>query len=305
MKKHSHKKQSTPRHPRIVARGDGLTVISTGRKKRGLSDMYVRLLGASWRRMILLLVAVYISINVVFALTYLAIGDGITNAQKGSFADAFFFSVQTIATIGYGALTPHGLIANLLVTLESMFGFAFYGVVTGLVFSKFSRPTARILFSDKAVITNHNGKPHFMLRLANERDNRIVDTSARLTLMRDEKTTEGVLMRRFYDLPLVRRQIPILRLTWSVMHEIDERSPLYGMTPESLTEMEAEIIISITGIDDTLSQTIHARHSYIADEIVCDAVFEDILLRRDDYVLEVRYDRFHQLKSGVSSNDSE
>jgi len=280
----------------MVARGDGPKVIPTGRRKQVLGDMYVRLLGASWKRMILLMVAVYLALNVLFASAYLAIGDGIENAHKGAFDDAFFFSVQTIATIGYGAMTPHGIIANLLVTLESMFGFAFYAVVTGLVFSKFSRPTARILFSDKAIIASHDGKPHFMLRLANERDNRIVDTSAKLTLMRNQITAEGTLMRRFHDLPLVRREIPILRLTWMVMHEINDQSPLYGMTSESLAEMEAEIIISIRGMDDTLSQTIHARHSYIAGEIVCNAAFEDILLRRDDYVLEVRYDRFHQLK---------
>jgi len=297
MTKHPHQHSVTPRHLRLIARGDGFTVISTGRRRQGLKDIYARLLGASWKKIIVIMAGVYLFINVLFALAYLAIGNGIDNAHKGSFADAFFFSVQTIATIGYGSLTPHGLVANLLVTLESMFGFAFYAVVTGLVFSKFSRPTARILFSDKAVITNHNGKRHFMLRLANERDNRIVDASAKLTLMRDEKSTEGTLMRRFYDLPLVRREIPILRLTWTVMHAIDEHSPLYGMTPEKITESEAEVIISITGIDETLSHTIHARHSYIGQEIICDAAFGDILIRRDDYVLEVRYDRFHQLKT--------
>lgn len=297
MRKSFRKQKNTSRHIRLVTRGDGFKVIMTGRRKQVLGDTYVRLLGASWKRIICILAAVYLILNVLFALAYLCLGDGIENARPGSFADAFFFSVQTIATIGYGKMTPQTLPANLLVTLESMFGFAFYGVVTGLVFSKFSRPTARILFSDKALITTHNGKPHFMLRLANERDNRIVETSAKLTLMRDEKTAEGVAMRSFYELPLVRREIPILRLTWTVMHEINEKSPLYGMTPEKFAADESEIIIAITGMDETLSQTIHARHSYIAEEIVYDAAFEDILHRREDYVLEVRYDLFHQVKS--------
>jgi inward rectifier potassium channel len=296
MKSRKKPDNTIPRHPRMVSRGDGLKIISTGRRKQILGDTYIRLLGARWRKIILVMTSLYIVINIVFALAYLSIRDGIEHAHSGSFADAFFFSVQTLATIGYGGMIPHGIIANLLVTLESMFGFAFYGVVTGLVFSKFSRPTARILFSDKAVINTHNGKPHFMLRMANERDNRIVDASAKLTLMRDEKTQEGVSMRRFYDLPLVRREIPILRLTWTVMHEITEHSPLFNITPEKLSAMEAEIIVSVSGIDETLSQTVHARHSYIMDEIICGSAFEDILIRRENYVLEVRYDRFHHLK---------
>ncbi len=287
---------ATPRHPRLISRGDGFDVIAIGKRPPIFDDLYIKLLGGSWKRMIGIMSVLYLTINLAFALAYLAIGDGLVNARHGSFQDAFFFSVQTLATIGYGSITPNGTVANLLVTLESMFGFAFYGVVTGLVFSKFSRPTARVLFSNKAIIGMHNGKPHFMLRMINERRNRIVDATAKMTLMRDEKTIEGSVMRRFYDLPLVRRDIPILRLSWTVMHLIDEHSPLYQMTTEKLQAVEAEIIISINGIDDTLSQNIHARHSYIADEIVCGAAFEDILHRRDDYVLEVRYDRFHNIK---------
>ena len=295
MKKRAKTSLNMPRHPRMVSRGDAFTIIHIGRRRQFVGDLYAQLLGAPWRVMIPAMVGVYFLLNIVFALAYLAIGDGIDHANNGSFADAFFFSVQTFASIGYGAMTPHGLAANMLMTAESVCSFSFYAVVTGLLFSKFSRPTSRIVFSDKAIITTHDGKPHFMLRLANERDNRIVDATAKLTLMRDEVTVEGKRMRRFHDLPLVRNETPILRLTWTVMHEITPQSPLYGMTDTRLSETESEIIISLTGIDETLSQTVHARHSYIADEIVCGAVFEDILHRRDDYVMEVRYDRFHQI----------
>lgn len=288
---------SKPRYPRLVSRNDGLHVVHRGRRHPRLGDLYVRLLAASWRRIITIMTLIYLGLNTLFALGYLALGGALANARPGAFLDAFFFSVQTFATIGYGAMTPQGIAANLLVTVESLFSFAFYGVVTGLVFSKFSRPTARIMFSDRAVITLHNGEPHFMLRLANERDNRIADATAKLTLMRNELTLEGTRMRRFYTLPLVRREIPVLRLTWTVMHRIDAHSPLYGITAEMLAEMEAEIIISIKGIDETLSQTIHARHSYIAPEIVCGGAFEDILHRRDHGVLEVHYDRFHAITS--------
>jgi len=245
------------------------------------------------------LAGVFLGINLVFAVAYLGLGDGIAHARPGSFADAFFFSVQTFATIGYGGMVPRTLAANLLVTLEALLGFCFSGVVAGLVFSKFARPTARILFSDKAVIAIHDGKPHFMLRLVNERDNRIVDAQAKLTLMRDETTAEGQNMRRFYRLNLVRSETPVLRLTWTVMHEINEQSPLYGMDHEALVASEAEIIVSIVGLDETLSQTVHARNSYIAEEIIWGGAFKDVLHRKDDFVLEVRYDRFHDLKDEV------
>jgi inward rectifier potassium channel len=241
------------------------------------------------------MVILYLVINLIFALAYLATG-GIENAKSGSFTDAFFFSVQTLATIGYGSMSPKGIIANILVTFEAMTGFAFYGIITGLVFSKFSRPTARVMFSDKAVIGTHNGKPHFMMRLANERNNSIVDARAKLTFMRNEVSAEGMRMRRFYDLSLVRSEIPVLRLTWTVMHMIDEQSPLNGLSRKELEDLEVEIIVSLSGIDETLSQTVHARHSYISDEIACDAVFEDMLHRREDYVLEVRYDKFHDIR---------
>ncbi len=280
----------------MLARGDGFKVIPIGRSRAVFSDLYIRLLGGSWRTIALVLGGVFLGINLVFACAYLALGDGIANARPGSFADAFFFSVQTFATIGYGGMVPRTLATNLLVTTEALFGFCYTGVVAGLVFSKFARPTARILFSDKAVISTHDGQPHFMLRLVNERDNRIVDAQAKLTLMRDELTAEGKPMRRFYTLPLVRSENPVLRLTWSVMHEINEHSPLYGMDHEALVATEAEIIVSISGLDETLSQTVHARNSYIADEIYWGAAFEDVLHRKDDFVLEVRYDKFHDLK---------
>ena len=289
--------ETSPKHPRMLARGDGFKVIPIGRSRALFSDLYFRLLGGNWGTIGLVLVGVFLGINLIFASAYLALGDGVANARPGSFADAFFFSVQTFATIGYGGMVPKSVAANVLVTTEALFGFCYTGVVAGLVFSKFARPTARILFSDKAVIAIHDGKPHFMLRLVNERDNRSVDAQAKLTLMRDEVTAEGQNMRRFYRLPLVRSETPVLRLTWSVLHEINEESPLYGMDHEALVATEAEIIVSITGLDETLSQTVHARNSYIADEIFWDAAFEDVLHRKDDFVLEVRYDKFHDLKT--------
>ena len=289
------------KHPRLVERNrDGLTLNAVGRRRHRFKDAYVHLLDAPPLIVALVLCGAYLLINVVFALLYVLVPGSIDNVRFDSLArawlDAFFFSVQTFATIGYGGMVPHGLYGNALVTLESMCGFVFHGVVTGVMFAKFSRPSSRVLFSHTAVIGTHDGRLCFMLRLANERDNRIINAQAELTLMRDEITAENTRMRRFYDLKLIRNRIPLLRLTWTLYHIIDQTSPLHGMSADDLRHVEAEIIVSLAGIDETFAQPVHARHSYIADEIACNMRFVDVLHRRSsDGVLEVRYDRFHDI----------
>jgi len=287
--------KSSPRRSRLVPRGaeDKPQIVRSGHRVRKLDDIYARLLDTSWRELLGIVIVVYLLINLLFALAYLATEGGIDNARPGSFADAFFFSVQTLSTIGYGKMAPNGLAANLLVTAEVITGFSFFAVVTGLMFSKFSRPTARVLFSNVAVIGPYNGQPHLMLRLANERDNRIVDARIGVTMLRKETSAEGAQMRRFHDLNLVRSRLPMLQLSWTVMHPIDETSPLYHATEESLRENDAEIIVSLTGLDETFSQIIHARHSYIDEDIICSATFVDIITRGDDGRIDVNYRLFH------------
>jgi inward rectifier potassium channel len=284
--------------PRLVPRGgESVRVIRVGQKRTFFSDTYVELLSMRWIKLIALIVFLYSLSNIFFALLYFHYSSGIENARPDSFQDVFFFSIQTMATIGYGHMAPINLIVNLLVSIEALWGFCFFATTTALLFAKFSQPTARVTFSDVAVIGPENGVQYLMMRLANQRTNRIVNAKIELTLLRNMITNEGRHFRRFYDLAVVRSHVPLMQLTWTVMHPIDERSPIYNATPESLREMEAEIIISLTGMDETLSQTIHARHSYVADEILCDAIFEDILNRRDDGYLEVNYDRFHSTRA--------
>jgi inward rectifier potassium channel len=199
--------------------------------------------------------------NAGFALLYLLQPGAIHNARPGSFADAFFFSVQTIATIGYGQLVPATLYANLLVTLETASGLMFLAIATGLVFARFSRPTARVLFSRVAVIGPHNGKPTLSLRVANQRRNQVLQAEAAATLVRDERTEAGVLIRRFYDLTLARNRTPVFALTFTVMHEIDRDSPLYGATAASLTAENAELVVTASGIDEVIAQRVHVRTS--------------------------------------------
>lgn len=234
--------------------------------------------------------------NGLFALAYLAGGDCIANARPGSFKDAFYFSVQTMATIGYGAMYPRTDYANTIVAIEAFFGLWGVAMVTGLAFSRFSRPTARVIFSHIATIAPFNGVPTLMYRTGNQRFNQILEAQQRATLIRDEVTSEGEFMRRFYDLQLVRSQSPIFALSWTVMHVINESSPLYQVTAKDLSECQAEIVITLTGIDDTVSQTIHARHSFVAAEIMWNMRFIDIISRTPDGGRVVDYTRFHDVK---------
>ncbi len=276
-------------------------VVVHGRKYYFFNDLYARLMDARWPRLVWIFMTTFLVINTAYALAYFALadlwpGEGITGARHGHFLDYFFFSVQTLATIGYGGMSPQGIIANVLVTLEAVTGFTFYALMTGLVFSKFSRPTALVTFSERAVINNDMGHPHFILRMINDRGNRIVDAEASLFIMKDDILPDGTIMRRYYDLALVRSKVPIMQLSWSIMHRIDEASPLYGETAQSLDDKNVEVIVSISGLDESLSSTIYARYSYMSDEIHFDRSFEGILLRSADNTLEVHYDRIHNLK---------
>jgi inward rectifier potassium channel len=289
--------------PRLVPRPGkpAPRVIIHGRKRYLIGDLYADLMQATWPTLVVTFMSTFLVINTVFAVAYFALadlwpGEGITHARHGYFLDYFFFSVQTLATIGYGGMSPEGIVANVLVTLEAVTGFTFYALMTGLVFSKFSRPTARVTFSERAVINNDMGERHFILRMINDRGNRIVDAEATLFLMKDDTLPDGSIMRRYHDLALTRSKVPIMQLSWSVMHKIDESSPLYGETAESLHDKNAEVIVSMSGVDESLSSTISTRYSYMAEEIHFDRSFMGILHRQEDNTLEVHYDKIHDLK---------
>lgn len=297
MKKLSRKQsQSFPRTTRIVQRnGNRMHVKRSGIKKFSSRDLYIHTLNASWPRVIVAIICVYLALNAIFADLYLLIPNSIENATAGSFKDSFFFSVQTMATIGYGKMVPSGTFANILVTIEALIGMGSLAVATGILFAKLSKPTSRVLFSKIAVIAYHDGVKNFIFRLANERSSRIVDPRIKVVLVRDEVTVEGHKIRRFHDLKLVRDFIPLLLLSWSVYHPIDEESPLYQTTEKLLKETNTEIIISLTGLDETLSQTVHAQHSYIAEEILCSGYFVDIIARDESGRVNVDYNKFHDV----------
>jgi len=219
----------------------------------------------------------FFSINVVFAIAYMADPNGIEHARPGNFWDAFLFSVQTIGSINYSVMVPKSIYANIVVVAEAFFGILNLAVITGVVFSRFSRPYARILFSRVAVITDFDGVPTLMLRAANQRGNQILDANISVNFAYQQTTREGITMRRFCELALVRARTPLFALSWTVMHRIDKTSPLFGETPESLSAMQAELIVLLSGTDETLADTIFARQAYQPHQILWRHRFADVL----------------------------
>ncbi len=277
-----------------------------GARRFSTDDLYHLLERGTWTQLLLFISAVYLLANTVFAVGFWLVG-GVENMRPGSFSDAFFFSVQTLATIGYGHMNPEGLGAHLLVTVEAIVGLLATAMATGLVFAKFSRPRARILFSQVAVVSEVDGVPTLQFRVANERANHVVDAQMRVAVMRNVVTKEGVRLRRVFDLDLVRNQTPAFVLTWTVLHPITERSPLFGATPASLEAEQAEVIATLIGIDETLGQTIHAKASYIPEEILFGRRFADVLGAPDPASARrvVDLGKFHhtvEASSGASSS---
>lgn len=290
------KTRRPPRRPvRIVKRNGRLIIEGMGEWYSYWRDPYHLLLTISWPGFIALTSLGYVVINALFSIAYLAGGNCIANARPGNFLDAFFFSVQTLASIGYGAMYPRTTYANAVVTIEALIGLLGVAVGTGLSFARFSRPTALVVFSRVAVIAPHDGVPTLIFRTANQRHNQILEAEVRVRLVRDEANAEGQFMRRFYDLQLVRSQNPVFSLTWTVMHQIDELSPLYGATPEMLAEAETSLVITLSGLDETVSQMIHARHTYALKEILFNMRFVDIISRSKNGDRYVDYARFHDV----------
>jgi len=279
-----------PRRPR--GRG-ALNAVIIGLQPHRFSDLYHAFLEASWPAALAFLGVVFVAANVVFALLYVACGDCIAGARIGNLLDAVFFSVQTIATIGYGQMVPRTTMANVLVSIEAFTGLLGIALATGLVFSKFARPTARVMFSKVAVIARRNGQACLMFRMANERATRIAEAQVRVSLVRNEVTKEGERMRRSNDLQLERDHSSIFALSWTVVHPITDESPLHGATPESLAEQGAELVVSMTGLDLTFAQTIHARHSYASADIIPDARLVDIFTPLADGTPQIDYRHFH------------
>lgn len=255
-------------------------------------DLYIYFIEGSWWRLFGACAFAYGFGNLVFASLYLLDPSGIANAKPGSFQDAYFFSVQTMATIGYGNLHPASTYADVLVTIEAALSLVSVAVVTGLVFAKLARPSSGVLFSKVMTVEMREGKPTLMFRVANARGNDVVEASLKVTVLRDEDTPEGHKIRRLRDLPLERSTQPLFVLSWLVFHRLDETSPLRDLTPENATTSLRGFVCTLMGHDGTYGTTTYARKLYYPEDIRWGHRFEDVISDLPDGRLVIDYDRF-------------
>ncbi|HVE83211.1 MAG TPA: ion channel [Myxococcales bacterium] len=293
---HPIPKRTRPRL-QAVTTGTGTppNLVVLGSRPPGLSDVYHALVRARWSVTAGVMAGSFLVVNVLFAALYYAVG-GVAEIRPDSFLDLFFFSVETMGTIGYGVMHPATVEAHFLTVLETMVGMFGVALATGLVFAKFSRPKARVMFSNVAVVSDRDRVPTLMFRVGNERRNYIMDATLKVTLLKSVKTAEGEQLRRLIEVPLIRTTSPAFVLSWTAMHSITPQSPLWGETPQSLMDADVELLVNFMGIDEVTSQTIHARHSYAPEEILYGARLVDIFGSGGDGKRVVDYGRFHDVQ---------
>ncbi|HYV56219.1 MAG TPA: ion channel [Candidatus Nitrosopolaris sp.] len=269
-------------------------ILVVGARQTPFSDVYHHLLRSPWWLDLLALSGLFLLLNLLFAFAYLAVG-GVEGARPGSLADHFFFSVQTMGTIGYGVMHPLSVGAEALVTTEVIAGVSLVALASGILFAKFSVPRARMQFAEWATISPFDGVPTLMFRLGNERASQIIEATVRVVMVRTERTAEGVTYYRLRDLKLERDHSPAISRSWTVFHRIDESSPLYGATPETLVRDEVELIVTVVGIDETSAQNLHARHTYLDDQVRWGARHADMVSERPDGSLQLDVRDFHRV----------
>jgi len=280
--------------PIRVHLGD-IDAIKLGMHRFDLRDPYYIVLTISWPVFFALAVAFYLTANLCFALAYFAVPGCINNARPGVFLDHFFFSIETLATVGYGVMSPANIYGHIVASTEIIFGLMSMAVITGLVFTRFSRPRSRLLFSRVAVVAPYDEYNALMLRVVNERHGTVAEASARLTLLRRTLMPNGKTLRRFIDLQLERASTPVISLSWSMIHRIDEQSPLWGTTAADLERDNGMLIASIKGYDESISASVVARQTYPARNVLFDHDFIDVVdqLPTGEVVLDMAH--FHDV----------
>jgi inward rectifier potassium channel len=286
---------------RLLNRNGTFNVIREGLNPVSSLGLYHWLLTISWPRFLGFIASSYLAVNAVFAFAYLLCGPEALQSSAGNFAGhpfyrAFFFSVDTFATIGYGNIIPVGVAANSLVTIEALLNILGIALATGVIFSRFSRPSARIIYSRNALVAPYRGKTALEFRIANARTSQLIEVAVQVILTKLERV-DGTLVRKFYDLALERQRVVFFTLSWTVVHPIEFASPMWGLSDQDLRESDAEILILLMGTDETLSQTVHSRSSYKADEIVWGAKFANMFVRTEaEGIIGMNLSRIHEIE---------
>jgi inward rectifier potassium channel len=257
-------------------------------------DLYHESLAMSWPKFFLVVTTIFIATNFVFAFIYWLGGDVIANTQGGSLA-MLFFSVEALSTVGFGDMHPATTFGHIVASIENFFGLLFVAVTTGVMFTRFARPQARFMFARHPAVTQLDGKPTLMIRVANERHNAVSDASARLWILAEGKSQEGQRFRRFVELKLERVENPVFVLSWSIFHVIDETSPLHDLHKGKEVPLST-LILTIAGYDENMAQEVRARHWYDVKDIRWDHRYADIIESHPDGSTMLNYDRFHDLE---------
>jgi inward rectifier potassium channel len=281
-----------------VVRFGSREIVTEGLHLAFWGDISHRCMTASWPAFIGGAVLVFIVFNVIFASFYWVGNQPISNVPAGDYIDYVYFSIETLSTAGYGDMHPQTHYGHFIAAVELFTGIFSMSLMTGLIFARFSRPNARLLFADNPVISTHEGKPTLMLRLANERHNIISNATAKLWLFKNMVSMEGERLRRFYELPLTQNQNPGLAISWTLYHVIDENSPLYQINADDLAELKAALAVVVSGYDVVAAQTVLGRKAYEYSDIRFGHRYADIIRTSEDGRLRIDYGRFHETLAG-------
>jgi inward rectifier potassium channel len=294
------KRRARPK-ARIVKVGDR-RILASGLDAPVFGDLYYQAMRVSWLGFFAGFAGIFLLANILFALIYSVGANPIANARPGSLTDLFFFSVETVATVGYGDMHPQTFYAHLVATIEIFTGMSGLAVVTGLVFSRFSRPRARLIFARNLVVGPHDGHTCLMVRVANQRHNMISEATAKLWILIEEEVDEGARFRRFHELTLERSENPVFALTWMLFHVIDETSLLHDLGPSDLEGSDAAFIVTISGIDDAANQRVNSRKVFSYRDVRWGHRYVDVLGATASGLPKIDYTKFHDSAPVASSS---
>ena len=292
---------------RLLNRDGSFNVTLEGLNPLSSLGLYQWLLRVSWPEFLLFVCLYFVAVNALFAGLFLLCGPDALQTSTGQFANepfyrAFFFSVDTFATIGYGNIYPVGVPANTLVSVEALLSIVSVALVTGVIFARFSRPSARIIYSRNAVVAPYRGGTALEFRIANARSSQLIDVQIQAILTKIEPTDGGSTVRKFYELALERQRVVFFPLSWTVVHPIDANSPMWRLSQQDLVGAEAELLVLLIATDETISATVHSRSSYEANEIVWGAKFANMFLRSEsEGIIGMNLARIHEIESVLLS----